>query len=268
LVWDEESGELHRDLEGFEAAAVSALATFLSPDGQQARLVAGWSYGPLRVYVPEAGSLLHHVRGHTSTIVDVACIASSSPAPHLPRLVSASLDGTAKVWDGETGEMLADLRGHTGTGTAVAVWKEHTGEGEHDRIATSDDDGWVRVWDGEAFTPLHDLDCGGHAITRVIPLKSSGGGYRLMITAVANRGLQVWDPEEGRLLHDELVRGSSPDGVHFFKSAGGRQLLALVGCGTHHPRHRGDTRRAFLDVWDMGEAPARDVHIRPANRLG
>jgi hypothetical protein len=40
-VWDEESGELHRELKGFGSWAVTALATFLSPDGQQPRLVAG-----------------------------------------------------------------------------------------------------------------------------------------------------------------------------------------------------------------------------------
>jgi WD40 repeat protein len=100
---------LHRELEGFEGEPVMGLATFLSADGQQPRLVAKAGSGQLRVYDPEAGSVLHRLEGHTNRIADLACIASSSAAPHHPRLVSASDDGIAKVWDGETGEMLADL---------------------------------------------------------------------------------------------------------------------------------------------------------------
>jgi WD40 repeat protein len=89
--------------------------------------VAGSKLGRLRVYDPEAGSVLHRLNGHACEIMALACIASSSAAPHHPRLVSASLDGTAKVWDGETGEMLADLEGHMGPVTSLAVWKQYTG---------------------------------------------------------------------------------------------------------------------------------------------
>jgi WD40 repeat protein len=104
-VWDEESGEPHRELEGFEEEPVMGLACFLSPDGQQPRLVAGSSVGRLRVYDPEAGAILHRLESHASAITDLACIASSSAAPHHPRLVSVCSDGTANVWDGETGEL-------------------------------------------------------------------------------------------------------------------------------------------------------------------
>jgi WD40 repeat protein len=93
----------------------------LSPDGQQVRLGAGSYRRDVRVYDPEAGSTLHRLDGHTDMITDLACIASSSAAPHHARLVSASFDRTAKVWDGETGEMLADLRGHEGYVRSVAV---------------------------------------------------------------------------------------------------------------------------------------------------
>jgi WD40 repeat protein len=114
---------------------ITAVASFLSADGQQPRLVAGSNGGQLRVYDPEAGSVLHRLEGHTRVIIDLVCIASSSLAPHHPRLVSASWDGTVKVWDGKTGEMLADLRGHKGQVWYLAAWKEHTGG--HDRIGTA-----------------------------------------------------------------------------------------------------------------------------------
>jgi WD40 repeat protein len=87
-VWDEESGQLHRELEDFKVCcAVTGLVTFLSPNGQQPRLVAGSSAGELRVYNPEAGSVLHYLRGrdfgagYHGSITGLACIASSS-APH------------------------------------------------------------------------------------------------------------------------------------------------------------------------------------------
>jgi WD40 repeat protein len=266
-VWDEESGVLHRKLEG-SSVEIHIAASFLSPDGQQARLVAGSNDGQLHVYDPEAGSLLHRLEGHTNMINDLACIASSSAAPHHPRMVSASYDGTVKVWDGETGEMLADWGGYYEACWLVAVWKEHTGG--HDRIATATYGGEVKIWDGEAFTLLHDFDVGS-AIERIIPFESAEGPTRLLVvtdTRKAGRGIQVWDPEEGRLLHDGINRGWPLNDCHPFKSARGRHLLAIRGRGYEHPCHPGDTMRAFLDLWDLGEAPAPANPVRGAHKHG
>jgi WD40 repeat protein len=267
-VWDEESGELHRELEGFEDSSVTALTTFLSPDGQQPRLVVGSNLGHLRVYDPEAGSTLHRLDGHTQHITTLACIASSSAAPHHPRLVSVSWDRKAKVWDGETGEVLGDLGGHQGRVMSVAVWKEHTGG--HDRIALGDNDGHVKVWDGEALTLLHDLGrCGDPGTNmRFVAFESVEGPTRLLVAVDRGRGPQVWDPEEGRLLHENINRDCPLEDCHMFESAQGRHLLAIVGLGDSHPRHPGDTERFFLDVWDLGEAPAPEKWIRRADKLG
>jgi WD40 repeat protein len=185
-VWDEESGVLHCELEGFEASAVTALASFLSPDGREARLVVGSEGADLRVYDPEAGSVLHRLEGHTGAISDVACIASSSAAPHHPRVVSGSTDCTAKVWDGETGERLADL-GHHGPVWSVAVWKEP--RGGHDRIAIGGEGCTVKVWDGEAFALLHDLQT-EYATRRVSAFRLAGGQDRLLVEPTSS-GLQV-----------------------------------------------------------------------------
>jgi WD40 repeat protein len=264
-VWDEESGVLHRELEGFGAVVDCVLASFLS-GGLWPRLVAAPSFGHVRVYDPEAGSVLHRLDGgHTGRIRSLACIASSSAAPHHPRLVSASEDGAVKVWDGETGEWLADLRGQRGPVTCVAVWKEHhTG---HDRIAVAGHDGHVRVWDGEAFTLLHDLRCGG-SIRRVSAFRSAEGPARLLVAPIREVGLQEWDPEEGRLLHDGINQGGPLHDYHLLESAQGRHLLAIVGVGPHHSRHPDGMYRTFLDVWNLGEAPAPDEQMRPANKQG
>jgi hypothetical protein len=85
----------------------------------------------------------------------------------------------------------------------------------------------------------------------------------------------VWDHEEGRLLRADIDPGYSHEELHvcvedchLFESAQGRQLLAVLSQGTSHARHPGDKLRAFLDVWDLGEAPARAQPLRPAHHLG
>jgi WD40 repeat protein len=270
-VWDAESGELHRELVGFGGYSVVDLATFLSPDGQQPRLVAGSGSGHVRVYDPEAGSVLHrlkgrdYVRAHHDSVTALACIASSSAAPHHPRLVSASYDGAVKVWDGETGEMLADLRGHGGPVKTVAVWKEHTGG--HDRIAVAGDYRRVKVWDGEALTLLHDLDCGGK-VSRLLAFKSAEGPARLLVGRTLAQGLQVWDPEEGRLLHDGINRDCPFIDCHLLESGGGRHILATTSRGTQSGRNPHGTVGTRLGVWDLGEAAAAEGHLRAAHKHG
>jgi WD40 repeat protein len=263
-VWDEESGELHRELEDFGGYMVTALGCFLWADGQQPRLVAGSGRGHVRVYDPEAGLVLHRLDGHDDTIAGLACIASSSAAPHHPRLVSTCYDGAVQLCDGETGGLLADLRGHEGWVSSVAAWKEHGGM--NDRIATAGHDGRVIVWDGETFAVLHDLDCGcplGH----ILAFKSAEGPHRLPVM-LEGRGVQVWDPEEGRLLHDGINQGSRFNHWHLFESAHGRHLLAIVGRGEQNPRDPGGNETVVLGVWDLGEAPAREAHVRGAHKHG
>jgi WD40 repeat protein len=196
------------------------MSIYVSADCQQPRLVAGSFEGQVRVYDPEAGSVLHCLDGHTDIVADLACIASSSAAPHHPRLVTASDDGTARVWDGETGEGLADLGGHQSMLGAVAVWKEHTAG--HDRIATASYDGHVRVWGGEALTLLHDLDIG--SAVRALVFKSAEGPARLLVAQNLAQGLQVWDPEEGRLLHGGINHGCMLDDLHLYESGRSCQM--------------------------------------------
>jgi hypothetical protein len=52
-VWDAESGQLHRELEGFTMSWVTAMTTFTSANGQEARLAAGSPEGRVRIYDPE-----------------------------------------------------------------------------------------------------------------------------------------------------------------------------------------------------------------------
>jgi hypothetical protein len=298
-VWDAESGRLHRELEGFEgpratqtqrqegghgaraaarAPPVMALACFLSADGRQPRLAAGSCDGHVWVYDPEAGPALHRLQGrdsikaHASAITGLACIASSSAAPHHPRLVSTALNSAARVWDAETGEMLAAVGVPGGGVRSVAMWKEHTGERDRDRIVTiptrAGHDPRVIVWGGETLEFLHDLDLPlEHEATGALAFRSAEGPTRLLLL-MASGGPQVWDPEEGRRLHDGTHHPDALKTWHLFESAQGRHLLATVSRGSQHPRHPGGVNRFVLDVWDLGEAPPCNLSLRGAHHTG
>jgi hypothetical protein len=135
----------------------------------------------------------------------------------------------------------------------------------HDRIATTHSSGDIEVWDGETFTVLRTLTCQAPtARVFLLPFKSAEGRTRLLVTSRDLRVVEVWDPEENVVL-PELIRseGAEPSGFHLFESAEGRQLLAFG------PRlRRGEADKAFLDVWDLGEAFMEAQHVRPANKHG
>jgi hypothetical protein len=125
------------------------------------------------------------------------------------------------------------------------------------------------VWDGEALTLLHDLDCGS-PIQRLLAFESAEGPHptHLLVGQLDGQGVQVWDPEEGRLLHDDFTPDHSSAACHLFESAESRQVLATMGQSYRHPRHPGDTTRTFLDVWDLGEAPAPEIQMPGAHKKG
>jgi hypothetical protein len=244
---------LHRELKAFgsEGDMVTALATFPSapvdtntdtdggrePPLSLPRLVAGSGTGQLWVYDPEAGSVLHRLPGPRATVVGLACV----PVSACVVAAYGSHIQTAKVWDRETGAVLADLGGHGGQVGPVAVWKEHWGG--HDRIAVAGGDRAIRVWGGEAFTLLHTLQC-GLTVMSVLAMQSAEGPHRLLVGLDHGGGLQVWEPEEGRLLHDGINRDCPVTDLHLLESAQGRQLLAMVSraadetSGFPYPRPR------------------------------
>jgi hypothetical protein len=88
------------------------------------------------------------------------------------------------------------------------------------------------VWDGEALTLLHDLDCASRPKDRLLAFTSAEGPARLLVASEDREGIQLWVPEEGRLLHGGINQDIPPNDLHLFESAQGRHLLAIVGRGT------------------------------------
>jgi hypothetical protein len=124
------------------------------------------------------------------------------------------------------------------------------------------------LWDGEAFTLLHNFDSGRHATKRLSVFKAAEGPARLLVARVAEAGLRLYDPEEGRLLHDGINRGWLSEDCHLLESAQGRHLLATVSRGNRSTWNFRGTVGTPLHVWDLGEAPAGERPLRPAHHLG
>jgi hypothetical protein len=140
--------------------------------------------------------------------------------------------------------------------------------GEHDRIATAGKGRTVKVYDGKALTLLHDLQLNRGVIVRRA-FESAEGPHRLLVAAGRHAPLpQVWDPEEGRLLHDNINSNCPLEDWHLLESEQGRHLVVLSVRASGHPRHPTGAVRTFLDVWDLGGAPARAQPLRPAHHLG
>jgi WD40 repeat protein len=237
--------------------------------------------GHLQIFDPEAGLALHKLRvfpqpgalrGYFQEITQLMCFDPSSPLSpdephHHPRVVSAALSQPVRVWDGETGERVSELARCIGS-QPLAVWKEHW-DG-HDRIAVVTQGSKIDVYDAETLTVLHTLRPKSDMMfTSMLPFKSSEGPTRLLVAPRSDRGMEIWEPEEGVLLHDRIItKGSELWGCHLFESAEGRQLLAVGGKCLEPRIPPGETDKAFLDVWDLGKAFMEAQHVRPANKHG
>jgi len=127
-LWDLESGEMVRMLEGY-TAGVRAVA--VTPHGGSA--VSAAMDGTLRLWDLESGQTLCTLKGHTAGIDDVAV----TPDGHY--VVSASDDRTLRLWDLESGQEIDSF----------------TGEGDMDSCAVAPDGRTIIV--GESSGRVHLL---------------------------------------------------------------------------------------------------------------
>src|SRR5262245_3451060 len=121
-LWDIESGELVRTLEGHQAAVGSVA---WSGDGQW--LASGADDRTVRVWEASSGRLVRTLEGHRGAVRSVAWSGDGQ------WLASGANDQTVRVWEASSGRLVRTLEGHQGT-----VWS----------VAWSGDDLW-RVGDVE-----------------------------------------------------------------------------------------------------------------------
>jgi WD40 repeat protein len=246
-VLDGESFEHLHSVEGF-GERVRALRAY-GWEGRQ-RLLVGGSEGRLVVYDPEAGLLLHDLQGHSGWVCALNCFESSSE-PHRLVAVSSSKDGTTKVWDAEAGRLLHTLEGAS---SSVQVYKEHVGG--RDRIVTATSS-VLQVWDAETGTLVREVQGNGTGIGLLQVYQSAEGPWRL-VSRSCDRGLQVWAPEEGRLLYPGVnsKRRVSVLGLKLVEAKEeGRYLL--VAARSH----------GYVTVWDLGSLPLCSL-VRNATKTG
>jgi WD40 repeat protein len=131
-VWDLESGQTVRKLEGHTGAVYGVAVT---PDGQRA-ISASYDQ-TLRLWDLESGRMVCRLEGHRGGVSAVAV------APDGGRAVSASYDQTLRLWDLGTGHTIRTLEGHTGWVYAVTIILDGR------RAVSASFDQTLRVWDLE-----------------------------------------------------------------------------------------------------------------------
>jgi hypothetical protein len=199
------------------------------------------------------------------------------------RLATINSGGDIEVREGEAFTVLRTLNSQTPTARILLV-PFTSAEGRTRLLLASRNDRAMEVWDprGGHHAAARPLCPDGPLPTRPIisPVINPPKYHAIITEPSPNRhsdrhlfvtGWQVWDPEEGVLLPEAIPGGGGPQtsGFHLIESAEGRYLLAVAGYGAHSPWHAtGEAERTFLDVWDLGEAPLRAQHVRPANKQG
>jgi WD40 repeat protein len=253
-LWDRESGEVVRRLEGHKGRV---MCVAFSPDGRRAfsagedKIVRAWDL--------TTGRLAHELRGHTEWVFGLAfspdgrrAYSCGGGSPGNPW--TSGTDLAVRVWDLERGREERRLEGHTalvwsvaaspdgryvlsgGFDTTPILWDAATGaevrrfRGHTDKVlcvaflpggrraVTSGVDKTIRVWDVETGGEFACLR--GHP-DQVTWVAASPDGRRLLSSDFNGRELRLWDVETRALIHrfgwGEIrpTRGSfTPDGRH------------------------------------------------------
>jgi hypothetical protein len=179
-IWDLESGQTLRTLEGY---GNSVVAVAITSDGR--RDLSGSDDGTLRLWNLENGQILCTLEGHTGGVIAVAVTCDRL------RAVSAATDGTLRLWDLETGQTLRALKGHGAWVNAIAV----TPDGR--RAVSVSNDLTLRLWDLESGQSVCTLQ--GH-MRAVLAVAITPDGCRA-VSAAADKTLRLWDLKIGQKPH-------------------------------------------------------------------
>jgi WD40 repeat protein/serine/threonine protein kinase len=201
-LWDGQSGELLRTLEGHKAPV---LGTAFSPDGKRVAS-ASWDH-TLKIWDTGTGNLLATCTGHTAPVQSV------SFSPDGKRLASAGWDSFVMIWDAETGKRLVTCEGDLYPTVAVAFAPDGK------RVACGRANRSVVLWDAQTGKSLLTLT--GHEA--VVPCVAFSPDGERLASASWDHTAKIWDvtpdrklhPPEGRLLHTLKGHGERVNGVAF-----------------------------------------------------
>ncbi|KAF8942773.1 SCF ubiquitin ligase complex subunit cdc4 [Haplosporangium gracile] len=125
--------------------------------------------------------LLHHLKGHTQAIRDVAAEGNL--------VASASYDTTARIWNSHSGELIHTLVGHEDKLYTIVL------DTFNRQCFTAGMDATIRVWSLDTGSSLHILT--GH--TSMVGLLRLNDN--LLVSGSADRTVKVWDPITAKLIH-------------------------------------------------------------------
>ncbi len=236
-VWDVESGECLKVLEGHTGAVKSMVIT---ADGR--RVISGGEDHTIRVWDLEGGACLKVLEGHTCGVNTIVLRADGR------RVISGSMDNTIRVWDLESGECLKVLEGHTSWVNFLVL----SADGR--RVISGGDDHAIRVWDLESGECLKVLE--GHVVQLfgyrgITSLVLSADGRRV-ISGSGDHTIRVWDLESGECLKvfERHTNGISS----LVLSVDGRRVIS---------RSYGDSRR----MWDVESGRCMKVFEGEMNEI-
>jgi WD40 repeat protein len=145
IIWDAESGEVIKTLEG-HSASVNSVA--FSPDG---KTIASGSYRNIKLWNSQTGVVLKTLAGLAGNIVGGFTSVAFSPDGKTLASAGVSVDGnngTITIWDRNTGEELRTLAGHARSVHSVAF----SPDGK--TIASGGMDKTVKLWNiGSELAP-------------------------------------------------------------------------------------------------------------------
>jgi WD40 repeat protein len=195
-IWDAETRVLAAELSMWRAAALWALASWMTADGHP-RLAAAGDDPSVRIWDAETGAELGQpLTGHTATVWTMTCWSDADGHPYL---ASAGDDGTIRRWDGEAIDGYGDpIHGHAGWIPSVAAWQAPDGT---PLLASGGADGAIRIWDPHTGAAVGELDTSNTGCTWILALTtwSTPDGSTHVAFAGNNPHVYVWHPDDGRV---------------------------------------------------------------------
>ena len=194
-IWDAESGDLIRTLQGHNSYVESAA---YSPDGR--RIVSASYDNTVNIWDAKSGDLIRSLQSHDNDVRSAAYRTDGR------RIVSASFDKTVKIWDAEGGTVIRTLQGHD-SGVESAAYRP-----DGRRVVSASMDNTVKIWDAETGDLIRTLQ--GHD-SGVESAAYSPSGRRI-VSASYDNTIKIWDAESGaviRTLQSNVESAAySPDG--------------------------------------------------------
>ena len=178
-IWDVETGELVRTLEGHTGIVLSVC---YSPDNKQ--IASGSADQSIKIWNAETGKLVRTLDGHTNWVHSVCY------SPDDKRIASGSFDQSIKIWDTETGKLIRTLDGHTDWVRSVCYSPDNK------RIASGSADNSIKIWDAETGQLVRTLV--GHT-DMVLSVCYSPDNKRIA-SGSADNSIKIWDAETGELV--------------------------------------------------------------------